>query len=453
MNALQLAQAARGRLVQGSPAWEIPRAVADSREVQPGDLFVAIEGERTDGHLFVGQALAAGAQGALVNRAVEPPPGPAVVEVADVRRALLSAARTMAEEYTGLVCAVTGSVGKTTTKEIWAACLGPLGDVFRNPGNYNSDIGMPLALFSLRKTHHAAVFELGMRGQGEIRRLARILKPKIGVITLIGDSHLSELGSVDAIARAKSELLSELPVGGTAVLNADDPYMSQLRLSAPPNILLVGRGADADLRIVRHESLGTSGSRLLLRYGGLECGGEVTFVGEGAVLDAALAIGGAIAAGVSFADAVAALANARPAKGRLRTYAFAGLTVIDDTYNASPQSLGVALALLRDLPASGRRIAVLGDMRELGDAEVEMHRAMGRDAAHSADLVLAIGDFSQTVAQATRDAGGQALAIADVDGIVAELRGQAHPGDVVLFKASRSVGLERAVERLREALQ
>ncbi len=453
MTAQELAQAARGQLLQGDPEWEIPRAVADSREIQPGDLFTAIEGERTDGHLFVGQALAAGARGALVDHDVEVAGDAAVVRVEDVRRGLLAAARKMAADYPGLVCAVTGSVGKTTTKELWASCLSPLGDVFRNPGNYNSDIGMPLALFSLREDHRAAVFELGMRGKGEIRRLARILRPKVGIITLIGISHLSELGSVDAIVRAKSELLSELPTDGTAVLNADDPYMPQLRLCAPANVLLVGHGPDADLRILGTQGQGLAGTRILLGYAGRTCAGEVAFVGEGAVLDASLSVAGAIAAGVRFEDAVAALSSARPQKGRLRAFAVAGLTVVDDTYNASPQSLQVALALLRDLPSDGRRIAVLGDMRELGDAELDLHREMGRDAAHCADLVLALGQFGQEVAQAARSAGGQAMAVADLDDLLAALRREARPGDVVLFKASRSVGLERAVERLQEALQ
>ncbi len=448
MKALELAQAARGRLVQGDPDWQIPRAVADSREVQPGDLFVAIEGERTDGHLYIPQAIAAGASGVLVEQDVQVPQEVAVIGVDDVRQALLQGAGRMARDYRGIVCAVTGSVGKTTTKEFWASCLTPLGDVFRNPGNYNSDIGMPLALFSLRSSHAAAVFELGMRGPGEIRRLARILRPRFGIVTLIGESHLSELGSVDAIARAKSELLSELPAGGCAVLNADDPFTPQLRLSAPARTLLVGRSQSADLRILETEGIGASASRIVLCYGAEEREGRVAFLGEGAAMDAALAVGGAVAAGVAFAEAVDALARAKPAKGRLRAYSASGLTVIDDTYNASPQSVRVALALLAEIPTQGRRIAVLGDMRELGDEEVHLHREMGRSAARHADIVFAVGEFADEVARAAQDAGGEASAFQDLDGLVGSLRAAVRSGDVVLFKASRSVGLERALERL-----
>ncbi len=441
----ELAAATGGRLLQGDQDWTIAHAAVDSRKVQPGDLFVAVQGERTDGHLYIDKALEAGAAGVLMERAVALPAGVSAVLVDDVRRALLAAARYMAARYGGLVGAVTGSVGKTTTKELWAASLTPLGPVFRNPGNFNSDIGMPLALFGLTEEHRSAVFELGMRGRGEIARLAGIVRPRIGIITVIGHAHLEVLGSVEAIARAKSELLSALPQDGTAVLNADDPWLPFLRLSAPHRILLVGRDPSADLRILGSENLGVEGSLLYLGYGKEHITCRLRLVGEGAVLDAALAVGGALAAGVPFTEAAGALSRAEPPRGRLRTLTRRGMTAIDDTYNASPQSLDVALKLLRELPCQGRRVAVLGDMRELGDEEAELHRAMGRSAAASADVVLAVGEFATLVAEAARAAGASAEAFADVGAVAPWLRRFCREGDVVLFKASRAIGLERAL--------
>lgn len=450
MNIRELAQATGGRLVQGDPDRVISHASVDSRRVQAGDLFVAVQGERTDGHLYIDQAVRAGAGAVLMEQPRPVPAGVPAVQVADVRVALLQAARRMARDYPGLVAAVTGSVGKTTTKELWAATLAPLGPVFRNPGNFNSDIGMPLALFGLSSTHRAAVFELGMRGRGEIARLAAILRPKIGIVTIIGNAHLEILGSVEAIARAKAELLAALPQDGAAVLNADDPWLPFLRLSAPHRILLVGKSPAADLRILGSESLGAAGSRVQLGWGGREVTSEFRLLGEGAVLDAALAVGGALAAGVDFQAAAAALAQAEPPHGRLRTLQAFGMTVIDDTYNASPQSLDVALHLLQDLPCTGRRIAVLGDMRELGREELQLHREMGRAAAQSADIVLAVGEFRQLVVEAARRGGARAEAFGSVDEVAPWLSRECRAGDVVLFKASRAIELEQALERWLE---
>jgi len=450
LNIGELAAAARGRLLQGDPAWPIARATVDSRLVQPGDLFVAMQGERTDGHLFIDRAIAAGAGGVLLREPRPLPPGLPAVAVDDVRAALLAAARAMAQGHQGIVGAVTGSVGKTTTKELWAAALGPLGPVFRNPGNLNSDIGMPLALFGLGPEHRAAVFELGMRGRGEIARLAAIVRPQVGIITVIGHSHLEVLGSVEAIARAKAELLAALPAGGTAVLNLDDPWFPFLRLSAPHRILTVGRGADADVRILGSETVGMDTSRLHLACGGASVTCALPLPGDGAALDGALAVAGALAAGVGLAAAAGALSRAEPPHGRLRTLVAHGMTAIDDTYNAAPQSLRVALGLLRSLPCAGRRIAVLGDMRELGPEAPALHGAMGRDAAHSADIVLAVGEYAPVVTAAARAAGAQALTLASVEEVAPWLRREGRPGDVVLFKASRALGLEAALERWRE---
>jgi len=445
LNLGELARAARGRLLQGDAGWPIGRACVDSRLVRAGDLFVAMRGERTDGHLYVAAAVAQGAAAVLVEAPCAVPQGVGLVLVDDARRALLRAARAIAGDYRGVVCAVTGSVGKTTTKELWAAALGPLGPVFRNPGNLNSDVGMPLAIFGLQQEHRAAVFELGMRGRGEIARLAGIVRPRVGIVTRIGIAHLEVLGSVEAIARAKAELLAALPQDGTAVLNADDPWTPFLSLSAPPRVLLAGRDPAADLRIVEARSLGTEGSLVRLRFAGQEAPCRVRLPGDGAVADAALAVGGAVAAGVAFTDAAAAVEAATPEHGRLRTLHVRGVTVIDDTYNASPQSVEVALRLLGEVACPGRRIAVLGDMRELGGGEREGHVQMGREAAGCADLVLAVGEFAEVVAQAARAAGTSAAACQDASGAARWLRREARDGDVVLLKASRAVGLERAL--------
>lgn len=444
MNASQLAEATGGRLLQGDPGYEIPRAIADSRMVQAGDLFVAIRGEHTDGHLYAMQAVRAGARAVLAEHPMDLPPDTALIQVGSSTHALLRAAHAIAGAYRGTVVAVTGSVGKTTTKELTAAALSPLGEVFRNPGNYNSEIGLPLALFSLRASDRAAVFELGMRGLGEIRRLAGIVRPRIGIVTVIGESHLEVLGSVERIARAKAELLSALPQDGTAVLNRDDPWTDELRLHAPGRIVFAGRGEDADLRIVSVRDA-AEGVELTLWYRGQTATAKVPLVGEGAALDAALAVGAAITAGVPFAAAVAALAQVAAPPGRLRRFVAHGITVLDDTYNSAPQSARVALALLGSTPSSGRRVAVLGDMRELGQGERELHLALGGQAAESADVVLAIGDFADEIVFAAREAGAQAERVRGIDELVGRLRTLLDRGDVVLFKASRAIALERAV--------
>lgn len=449
MNAAELAEACGGRLKQGAPSWEIPRAIADSHRVEAGDLFVAIRGERTDGHLFAADAVRAGARGILCERPVDVPGDVCVIEVASTTKALLRAAQAIARRYAGMTVGVTGSVGKTTTKELTAAALSPLGPVFRSPGNYNSEIGLPLALFSLRPEHRAAVFELGMRGMGEIRRLAGIIRPRIGVITVIGESHLEVLGSVERIARAKAELLSALPQDGVAVLNADDPWVGELRLHAPARVLLVGRGADADLRVLSVCDL-PDGSELRLGHQGMEAVGTIPLVGAGASLDAALAVGAALSAGVGFPEAVAALQGVSVPPGRLRRFVARGITVLDDTYNAAPQSADVALSLLRDTPTQGRRVAVLGDMRELGAQERDLHRQLGRRAAQSAEVVLAIGDLGDEIVLGARSAGALAERVQGLEDLLGRLRSLVAEGDVVLFKASRAIELERAVKEFLE---
>lgn len=451
MNAAQLAEACGGRLLQGDPDRELPRAIADSRLVRAGDLFVAIRGERTDGHLYVAPAVRAGARAVLCETAVQAPDDVAVIEAESSTTALAKAAQTIAASYRGTVVGVTGSVGKTTTKELTAAALSPLGRVFRNPGNYNSEIGLPLALFSLRDEHRAAVFELGMRGAGEIGRLAAIIRPSIGVVTVIGESHLETLGSVERIAQAKAELLSSLPSDGVAVLNADDPWLGELRRYAPGRVLLAGRADGADVRIlsVTHR---VDGSELRIAYMGGEAVGNLPLVGQGAALDAALAVGVALAAGVDFAAAVAALSMVTAPPGRLRRFVAQGVTVLDDTYNAAPQSADVALDLLNSIATEGQRIAVLGDMRELGGRERELHRRLGERAAECADVVIAIGDLGEEVVLGARSAGVRAERVRGIDDLVRRLHAMVAKGDVVLFKASRAIALERAVREFVEGL-
>jgi UDP-N-acetylmuramoyl-tripeptide--D-alanyl-D-alanine ligase len=426
------------------------QVVIDSRQAGRGDLFVALPGERTDGHRFVADAIDRGARGVLVRDLPdEAHPGVAVFAVGDPLLALQRLAAGRRERRNARIVGVTGSVGKTTTKEITAAVLATRYPVLKNEANYNNEIGLPLTLLELGPRHKRAVLEMGMYALGEIRTLCDIARPEVGVVTNVGPSHLERLGSLEAIAAAKAELPESLPPQGFAILNADDPLVMAMvdRTRARP--LSYGTSSDADVRASEIESRGLEGVSFRLHWQGDSVAVSTGLPGRHIVSNTLAAAAVALADGMPLRDVAGALEQARVPL-RLQVHrARGGATLLDDTYNASPASMAAALDLLAEIP--GRRVAVLGDMAELGAAEHEAHLAVGRRAAETADVIHAIGDKASLIAQAARDGGHRAVfhyetKEAAADAVVRDLR----PDDVVLLKASRAMALEMLLEKLRD---
>jgi UDP-N-acetylmuramoyl-tripeptide--D-alanyl-D-alanine ligase len=452
ITARELAEALGPMLIEPPPNAP-PRfrhAVVDSRRAGPGDLFVALRGERADGHDFVADAAARGATGAIVQRRVDGQLAQYVVPETLVALQELARCRRAAQPRLRVV-AVTGSVGKTTTKELAASVLATKfnarGALLKNEGNLNSEIGMPLVLLELTSRHRRAVLEMGMWAPGEISLLCAMARPETGIVTNVGPSHLERMGTIEAIADAKAELVEALPAGGVAILNADDTRVAAMASRTSANVVTFGLGETADVRALDVQSRGLTGVTFTLMHGDAREPVYSRLPGRAMVHNALAAAAAGLVDGLTLADAAAALSAAR-IPSRLQAHAGPnGSTLIDDSYNASPASMLAALDLLGE--AAGRKIAVLGDMRELGEAEAEGHRTVGVRAAEVADTIFAIGELGRGIGEAARHAGHRDVRFhAEKDGIATALEAQLGPGDVVLFKASRALALETVVAEL-----
>jgi UDP-N-acetylmuramoyl-tripeptide--D-alanyl-D-alanine ligase len=429
----------------------------DSRTVSSGDLFVAVAGERVDGHDFLGAAAGAGAVGALSTRAHDALP---CVVVADPVAALGSLAAGVHARLvrSGLVTlGITGSSGKTSTKDLLGQVLAAAGPTVSPPGSYNNDIGLPLTVLAADEGTRFLVLEMGARGIGHIARLCDVARPRIGVVLNVGSAHLGEFGSPEAIALAKGELVEALPQDGTAVLNADDPRVLGMASRTRARVVTTGRGADAAVRATGISLDDAARARFTLVAAGEEHPVALQVVGEHQVGNALSAAAAAIAAGRTPAEVAAALSGAVP-RSRWRMEVERrpdGVTVVNDAYNANPESMRAALAALAGLAAT-RRIAVLGGMAELGPDATAEHERLGRDAAASGiDLIVAVGADAVGIADgasaAGRRKGEESVHVPDRAAARELLGTLLRPGDVVLVKASRSHGLELLAADLLEA--
>jgi UDP-N-acetylmuramoyl-tripeptide--D-alanyl-D-alanine ligase len=462
MRLAEVAAVTGGRLHRASGDERVTAVEFDSRAIRPGGLFLALPGERVDGHEFAAAAMAAGAAGVLAGRPVDAPavlapPAPRAVgtalDAADpdgTGAAVLAALARLAAHVVGAresstgpgltVVGVTGSSGKTSTKDLLAAVLGPLGPTVAPPGSFNNELGLPwTALRADAATRHL-VLEFSARGPGHIAALARAVPPRIGVVLNVGSAHLGEFGSVAAIAEAKGELVEALPAAGVAVLNADDPAVRAMAARAVARTVLFGRSPDASIRAedVRLEA-GRPRLRLVTPSGSAQV--ALPLVGEHHVGNALAAAGVALELGGTPAGVAAALGAATPAsRWRMEvTDRPDGVTVINDAYNANPDSMRAALEALVAVGAGRRTWAVLGRMGELGDAGPAAHVGVAA-TAHRLGV-------AELVTVATPDYG-TGRPVADVDDAVELLRAELEPGDVVLVKASRAAGLERVATEL-----
>jgi UDP-N-acetylmuramoyl-tripeptide--D-alanyl-D-alanine ligase len=454
----ELLQAVNGRLLGPTSVTSFSGASVDSRRVRPGTLFVALPGERTDGHLHVADAARAGASAILVDREVAVPAGQdvAVVRVADTLLALQELAARHRARHAVRVVGITGSTGKTVAKEIVADVVSRAFVTLRNEGNLNSETGLPMTLLHLEAEHEVAVLEMSMYTVGEIARLAEIARPEVGIVLAVHPTHLERAGSIERIAQAKSELPRALPSDGLAVLNADDPRVLAMREVTSAPVRTFGLGATADVRADDVTSHGLAGTEFTLQAPWAARRVRSGTPGRHLVPHALAAIAVAEWLGVPPDDVDAALAAGSRAAHRMALGETAsGATLVDDTYNASPVSVAAALQFLAETPvaAGGRRIAVLGDMLELGPDEERLHREIGTLASRTVDQLVAVGPRGRWIAEAAR-AGGIPVAEAEDAAAAAEIveaELAPRPGDVVLLKASRGIALDRAVEVLAGA--
>jgi UDP-N-acetylmuramoyl-tripeptide--D-alanyl-D-alanine ligase len=435
----------------------------DSRAVAPGQLFFAFPGERVDGFDFAAAAAAAGAAGIVVARTRGTPvgcEGAALIAVDDPRRAMSDVARAARAAFRGLVVGVTGSNGKTTTKELCAAALAPLGAVCRTAGSFNTDVGMPVTIMSATGNEAAWVLEMAMRGHGEIAHLADVARPHIGVITNVGAAHLERLHSLADIARAKGELFAGLGPDGWAVLPATDPLITAqaAHVRADRRLTFNGRAA-GDVRILEVVSAGARGS--IVRYASQRAPLVVRLplAGTHNALNGAAALAVAHAAGVAPIAAAAALETVALPPHRSAMLEAGGRTIFDDCYNANPASMSAAIAtVVSAVGGAGgwaRAFAVLGDMLEVGPESEELHRALGREAGVRLAGVVSLGNFAGAVADGARAAGlaaDRAKVAASPDEAAAVIASWTAPGDWILVKASRGMRLERVVDALRGGL-
>jgi len=467
------------------PAVRIHSAVVDSRLATKGSLFVALRGEQRDGHDFVAQAIANGAVAVIVERPVDaalcqvvdlrrPPTEahpapvglrewqlvadrPVCLVVRDALAALQQAAAYWRRQHHVSVIGITGSVGKTISKEAIAAVMRRRYRTLKSEGNYNNEIGLPLTLLHITSEHQQVVLEMGMYDLGEISQLAAIALPRLGVVTNVGPAHLERLGTIERIAQAKAELPRALPPdaeGGILILNADDERVRAMATLTRARVFTYGLNPNADLWAGDIESHGLDGIRFSYHYGEQTVYAQVPLLGRHSVHTALCAASVALVLGMSWEEIIAGL---RDQTSQLRLVAVPGpceSTILDDTYNASPASSIAALNLLGEL--SGRKLAVLGDMYELGAYTEEGHRLVGRRAREVVELLVTVGPLGRMIGEEAQEAGMAATAIHQVETgaeAAALVRTLVQPGDVILIKGSRGLKMEQIVADLAQPPQ
>lgn len=422
----------------------------DSRKIQRGCLFVPLAGDNFDGHRFIDAALDAGAAGCLCAKLpVDLRPDKFYIKVADTRLALKALAKTYREKFSIPFIQITGSVGKTTTKEMIAAVLSARYRVLKTPENYNNDIGTPLTLLQLTPAHQAAVIETGMNHFGEIRYLGELVQPDIAVITNIGDAHIEYLGSREGILRAKSEIFENLKLDGMAVLNGDDALLNTLRPPFPT--IRCGRSSHCGVRVTETQDHGVAGITCDVETEKNTYRLDIPTPGEHMIYSASMAVAIGEKLGLTPEEIVQGVASYEPTGSRMNLVRLTGSrTILDDCYNANPQSVTAALEILAKTECD-RKIAVLGDMGELGDLTEQAHYNIGALAAMlGIDQIFAVGTKASKIAEGAEDNGGQVQHFATKEEALASVRESFTADTAMLVKASHAMHFEWLVEQLRQ---
>ena len=443
-----------GGKLRGPAAASVRGYSIDSRTMKRGELFFAIKGPRFDGHEFVAQAAQRGAAGVVVSAAVPSVDSLARIEVSSTRDALQTLARVVRRLWGRPVIAVTGSVGKTTTKAMIAAVLGRRFTVFRSVGNMNNEYGLPLCLLRIEKYHELAVLELGMSAVGEIAKLASIAEPNEGVVTNVNPVHMEFFESIDEIARAKAELLDGLVGDRRAYLNYDDSRVRSMARRFDGNIVTYGIRSAAAFRVTRIENLGLEGTGFSVRHGRRNVNFVLPMLGDHNVSNATAAVAVALTHGLSWDDARLAVEGMAPERMRGEVITFReGFAVIDDSYNSNPKALTEMIRLLGKMVGFGRKILVAGEMLELGKTSAELHATCGKEAVKAGiDLIVGVsGDAKELLAGAAAAGADQSRlrfarnAVDAGDYLVQTVK----KDDLVLLKGSRGIRLEQALDTLR----
>ena len=434
---------------------EFGAIVTDTRKISEGVLFVALKGERFNGEDFAAEALEKGAAGVVVSEACDEKQlakcQGTVLQVKDTLLAYQLMAKAWREKFPQIpVVAITGSNGKTTTKDLTAAVLSAKGAVLKTQANFNNEIGLPLTLLGLKAEHTAAVVEIGMRGFHQIEALAPIAAPQIGIVTNVGETHMELLGSLENIAKAKQELVEAIPAGGTVILNADNKYVAGMRSAAKEGVKVITFGLEQEAD-VKGEAIHTEDNvtKFMVTYANERHEYEVNMVGRHNVYNTLAAIAAGFAMGLTPAEVREGLGNLEATKMRFELQKVKEWNVVNDAYNASPMSMTAAINTLSEL-AKGRKIAVLGDMLELGSVSEEAHLHVGEEVAeHGFTALVTRGDMGEFIAKGAENKGMTAVyRCASHEAAAEKLHELLQPGDTLLFKGSRGMTMEKIIDLL-----
>ena len=451
----EIESAVKGTLARGERGVVFTGVSIDSRTVAPGEIFFAIRGPRMDGHKFVADVQALGAPGAVVADDYVPPgelPGNfVIIHVKDTHEALKALARSVRLEWNGKLAAVTGSVGKTTTREFAYQLIKTRFNAHQTPGNYNNLFGLPLALLGLRPEHEIGIFEMGMSAAGEIAEMCRIALPETGILINVAPAHLEFFTSIEQIAEAKGELVQGLPSDGTLIYNADDPLVGKLAGRFGGKKISFGLSKDADIRADNIEIRNLGETRFRLLCGGAAYGAALPFAGGHYVLNALPGVAFALSLGMTPEEIVPALGRLRQAEMRGNILRFReGVAVIDDSYNSSPRALMSMVEVLADTPGFSRRVLFAGEMLELGPSAPRLHYECGEYAAkRGIDMVVGVGGNALEIVRAAEKAGTKALFFETSEDAATFAVENIQPGGLVLVKGSRGIHMEKIVSGIR----